>query len=271
MTEHVIERTVEGVLEFRLNRPEKFNALSPAMLHSLAEAVERFAHDSTLRVMLISANGAYFSSGVEVTAEITPPDNGSTLDNRRWFLDTYHRLFDELECIEKPIVVAHQGDCLGGALELSLSCDFRLAARNAHYRLPEIDFGTLPGSGGVSRLTRIAGPHWARWLVMAGESVTAEEAVTMGFVHRVFDDVVFEREVQAFCQKLAGQPREMLAAAKLSIELAKDLDRAQGRQVERLANSMLLSGAEHKAKLQGFLDRQAAKRRQRQNGGETLP
>ena len=93
----------------------------------------------------------------------------------------------------------------------------------------------------------------------------------MGFVHRVFDDVVFEREVQAFCRKLASQPREMLAAAKLSIELAQDLDRAQGRQIERLANSMLLSGAEHKAKLQGFLDRQAEKRRQRRNGGEALP
>jgi enoyl-CoA hydratase len=267
MTEHFIERALEGVLEFRLNRPEKLNALSPAMLRALAVAVQRFAQDPALRVMLISANGAYFSSGVEVTAEITPPDNGSTLDNRRWFLETYHRLFDELEYIEKPIVVAHQGGCFGGALELSLSCDFRLAARSAMYRLPEIDFGTLPGSGGVSRLTRIAGPHWARWLVMSGESVTAEEAVTMGFVHRVFDDAVFEREVQAFCRKLAGQPREMLAAAKLAIELATDLDRSQGRQVERLANSMLLSGAEHKAKLQAFLDRQAAKRRQRESDG----
>jgi len=266
MTEHVIERAADGVLEFRLNRPEKFNALSPAMLGALGDAVRRFASDSALRVMLIAANGSYFTSGVEVTAEITPPDSGSTMDSRRWYRDTYHRLFDEFEFVEKPVVVAHQGHCFGGGLELSLSCDFRLAARSATYRLPEIDLGALPGSGGVSRLTRVAGAHWARWLVMAGERVTADEAVAMGFVHRVFDDAAFDAEVQAFCRKLAGQPREMLAAAKLAIELAKDLDRGQGRQVERLANSMLFAGAEHKKKVQEFLDRQAAKRRQRQSG-----
>ena len=269
MTEHVIERAVDGVLEFRLNRPEKLNALNPAMLQALAAAVQRFANDPALRVMLIAANGPYFTSGVEVTAEITPPDSGSTLDSRRWYRDTYHRLFNEFEYVEKPVVVAHQGHCFGGGLELSLSCDFRLAARNATYRLPEIDLGALPGSGGVSRLTRLAGPHWARWLVMAGESVTADEAVTMGFVHRVFDDAVFDNEVQAFCRKLSGQPREMLAAAKLAIELTTDLGREQGRQVERLANSMLFAGPEHKAKVQEFVDRQAAKRRQRQGGDGT--
>jgi len=266
MTEHVIERAEDGVLEFRLTRPEKLNALTPGMLRALADAVRRFAEDPALRVMLIAADGPYFTSGVEVTAEITPPDSSSTLDSRRWYRDTYHRLFDEFEFVEKPVVVAHQGHCFGGGLELSLSCDFRLAARSATYRLPEVDLGALPGSGGVSRLTRIAGPHWARWLVMTGESVTADEAVTMGFVHRVFDDAVFDREVQAFCRKLAGQPREMLAAAKLAIELAHDLGREQGRQVERLANSMLFAGVEHKAKVQEFLDRRAAKRRQAQAG-----
>ena len=149
-------------------------------------------------------------------------------------------------------------------MELSLSCDFRLAARSATYRLPEIDIGALPGSGGISRLTRMAGPHWARWLVMAGEQVAATDAVTMGFVHRVYEDAVFDAEVQAFCRKLAQQPFELLGLAKLSIELAQDLDRTQGRNVERIANSILFTGAEHKALVQAFLDRQAAKRLQRQ-------
>jgi enoyl-CoA hydratase/carnithine racemase len=103
---------------------------------------------------------------------------------------------------------------------------------------------------------------------MAGERATADEAVTMGFVHRVYDDAEFAAEAQAFCRKLAKQPYEMLGLAKLSIELAQDLDRAQGRNVERIANSMLFTGAEHKAMVQAFLDRQAAKRRQRQAGGE---
>lgn len=260
----MIERESEGVLEFRLNRPEKFNAISPPMLAQLADAVHRFASQPDLRVMLISSSGPYFTSGLEVTADISPPEGSSTLEGRKWYRDTYHWLFDVFETVEKPVVVAHQGHCFGGGLELSLSCDFRLAARAATYRLPEIDLGALPGSGGVSRLTRVAGPHWARWLVMAGEQVSADDARVMGFVHKVYDDDVFDAEVQAFCKKLARQPYEMLGLAKLSIELAKDLGRDQGRNVERIANSILFTGAEHKNMVQAFLDRQAAKRKARQ-------
>jgi enoyl-CoA hydratase/carnithine racemase len=268
MTDHVSVHDADGVLEFRLNRPEKLNAITPAMFQALGAAVARFAADPALRVMVITATGPYFTSGLEVTADISPPAGSSTLEGRAWYRHTYHRLFDEIEAIEKPIVAAHQGHCFGGGLELSLSCDFRLAARSATYRLPEIDIGALPGSGGVSRLTRIAGPHWARWLVMAGERVTADDAVTMGFVHRVHDDALFADAVQAFCRKLATQPYEMMGLAKLSIELAQDLGRAQGRNVERIANSMLFTGAEHKAMVDAFLERQTARRRQRLEGGE---
>ncbi|QIL74012.1 enoyl-CoA hydratase/isomerase family protein (plasmid) [Diaphorobacter sp. HDW4B] len=263
--QHVIEREFDGVFEFRLNRPEKLNAITPAMFEALGDAVARFAANPDLRVMLISSTGPYFTSGLQVTADISPAEGSSTLEGRAWYRNTYHRLFDEIEAVEKPIVAAHQGHCFGGGLELSLSCDFRLAARSATYRLPEIDIGALPGSGGVSRLTRVAGPHWARWLVMAGESVTADEAVNMGFVHRVHEDAEFAAAAEAFCRKLARQPYEMLGLAKLSIELAKDLDRAQGRNVERIANSMLFTGAEHKRMVQAFLDKQAQKRQQRNN------
>jgi enoyl-CoA hydratase/carnithine racemase len=208
---------------------------------------------------LIRANGKYFTSGVEISADISPAD-GSTLDGRAWYRKKYHALFDELESIEKPIVAAHQGICLGGGLEMSLSCDFRLATASARYGLPEIDIGALPGSGGVSRLTRIAGPHWARWLVMAGEQVSAEEGLRMGFVHAVYPDESFQDSVQAFCARLAKQPYEVLGLAKLSIELAADLDRSQARNVERIANSMLFTGQEHKSLVAAFMERQAAKR-----------
>jgi enoyl-CoA hydratase/carnithine racemase len=149
---------------------------------------------------------------------------------------------------------------------MSLSCDFRLAAASARYGLPEIDIGALPGSGGVSRLTRIAGPHWARWLVMAGEQVNAEQAMNMGIVHAVYADEEFEQRTRAFCTKLARQPYEVLGLAKLSIELATDLDRTQARNVERISNSILFTGSEHKALVQAFLDRQAAKRKAREGG-----
>ena len=265
MDEKLLISEREHILEVIFNRPEKLNALSDEMVDALGGAVELFGTRSDLRVMLIRAVGKYFSAGVEITAHISPDVAGSTLEGRRWYRNKYHKLFDELEAIEKPIVAAHQGPCLGGGLELSLSCDFRLAAQSARYGLPEIDIGALPGSGGVSRLTRIAGPHWARWLVMAGEQVSADQALTMGFIHQVFADAEFDDRVWDFCIKLTRQPYEVLGLAKLSIELAADLDRAQSRNVERISNSLLFTGEEHKALVRAFMERQASKRRTRED------
>jgi enoyl-CoA hydratase len=267
----ILTTEADGILELVLNRPQKYNAISDVMLEQLREAVNRFGARRDLRVMLIRANGKYFTAGMEISADISPTVGDSTLDGRHWYRTKFHLLFDELEAIEKPIVAAHQGPCLGGGLEISLSCDFRLAAVSASYGLPEIEIGALPASGGVSRLTRIAGPHWARWLVMAGEQVSAEQALNMGIVHAVYADVDFEARVRAFCTKLAQRPYELLGLAKLSIELAADLDRTQARNVERISNSILFTGSEHKALVQAFLDRQAAKRKVRGQSGGSEP
>jgi enoyl-CoA hydratase len=263
MTNVVTVSADGGILDVVLNRPEKYNAISDEMLARLREAADRFDSTRALRVMLIRANGKYFSAGVEVNPEISPDVGDSTLDGRQWYRTKWHSFFDELEAVEKPVVAAHQGPCLGGGLEMSLSCDFRLAAASARYGLPELEIGALPGSGGISRLTRIAGPHWTRWLVMAGEQVTSQQAYAMGIVHQVYADDIFEASTRAFCTKLATRPYELLGLAKLSIELATDLDRAQARNVERISNSILFTGAEHKALLQAFMERQAAKRKTR--------
>jgi enoyl-CoA hydratase/carnithine racemase len=262
MAEQLLTREHDGVFEVTFNRPEKYNAISDGMLEALRAAIDTFGSRRDLRVLLLRAVGKYFSAGVEISPDISPDVDG-TLDGRAWYRRKFHALFDEFEAVEKTIVAAHQGPCLGGGLELSLSCDFRLAAASARYGLPEIDIGALPGSGGVSRLTRIVGPHWTRWLVMAGEQVSAEEAQRIGFVHAVYPDEEFETRVQAFCSKMARQPYEVLGLAKLSIELAVDLDRAQARNVERISNSILFTGAEHKALVQAFMERQAAKRKAR--------
>jgi enoyl-CoA hydratase/carnithine racemase len=101
---------------------------------------------------------------------------------------------------------------------MSLSCDFRLAAKSAHYSFPEAKLGCIPASGGLSRLTRLVGPHWARWLILADMSVPAEQAVIMGLVHAVYEDNEFEERVMEFCQRLAGQPEETMAMTKLAID-----------------------------------------------------
>jgi enoyl-CoA hydratase/carnithine racemase len=123
---------------------------------------------------------------------------------------------------------------------LTLSCDFRLAASSACYAFPEGLFGMIPASNGVSRLTRIVGTHWARYLIMANREVGADRALMIGLVHEVFPDETFQDDVMAFCRHLAKQNPEQMGMAKLAIEMVYDVGLAQARNVERMANAALM-------------------------------
>jgi enoyl-CoA hydratase/carnithine racemase len=246
-----------GVLTLTWNRPEKLNAISDEILDGMRQGVADLASRPDLRVMLICARGRYFSAGMDVSRMSgagSPGAAATGVDFRRGYRDL-HALFDSLEAVEKPVVVAAQGPCLGGALEMSLSCDFRLAAESARYGFPEYRLGVLPGSGGASRLTRLVGPGWARWLVMTPREVDAQTALRMGLVHEVYPDSELDARVQAFVAELAAMPSEYMGLAKLTIEMCADLGRGPARDAERIANTMLVRSEEHRAAVAAFASR----------------
>lgn len=243
-TPHLLVEEQDGILIATLNRPDKLNALSAETLQLMADAVAHYRDTPTLKVMLIRATGRYFSAGADLREGSNPgrvPETGSGVrEMHRLGLNGMRRLYDEMEAIEKPFVVAHQGPCVGGGLEISLSCDFRLAAQSATYNFPEGRMGVLPASNGVSRLVRVIGTHWARYLVMGNFITSAEKALTMGLVHEVWPDEEFDNRVMDFCRHLAKQNGEQMGAAKVAIELARDLGLAQAGLMERMANSTLM-------------------------------
>lgn len=253
---HLLVEEDDGILIATLNRPEKLNAIDREMLELFEAALHRFRDTPELKVMLIRATGRYFCAGADLRSGEAPPDytSGRAIrENHRLRLNGMHRIYDEMEHIEKPIVVAHHAPCVGGGLELSMSCDFRLAAKSASYAFPEGLFGTLPASNGVSRLTRFVGTHWARWLIMANKPADADRAYVMGLVHEVFPDETFAEEAMAFCRHLAKQNGEQMGAAKIAIELAHDVGLAQARNVERMANSALMLGADYQAGMARYM------------------
>jgi enoyl-CoA hydratase len=259
---HMIsEVTDDGILIATLNRPDKLNAISRETMEILTEVVLRFRDTEAIKVLLIRATGRYFCAGADLKAGnqkiVSPIGNSKSArgirENHRLNLNNMQQLWDEMEHIEKPIVVAHQATCVGGGLEMSLSCDFRLAAKSAAYAFPEGLFGVLPASNGVSRLTRICGPHWARWLIMANKKADADMAYTMGLVHQVFPDETFEDEVMDFCRHLAKQNGEQMGAAKVAIEMCAEVGRETGRHVERMANSALMLNPDYLAGMSEYM------------------
>ena len=250
-----------GILIATLNRPDKLNAISRETMDLLTDAVLRFRDSASLKVMLIRATGRYFCAGADLKAGnqkvVSPLGNSASArgirENHRLNLNNMQQLWDEMEHIEKPIVVAHHAKCVGGGLEMSLSCDFRLAAKSASYAFPEGLFGVLPASNGVSRLARMCGPHWARWLIMANKDASADMAFTMGLVHQVYPDESFEAEVMDFCRHLAKQNGEQMGAAKVAIELCFELGRDAGRHVERMGNSALMLNPDYIKGMEEYL------------------
>ena len=249
----LVEVVEENILVATFNRPDKLNAMSPELMAILDEAVQRFRDTQALKVMLIKSKGRYFSAGADLKSSKSDAGSSRGMGERGSMVREGHRrnptrmrqVWDEMEAIEKPFVVAHHARCVGGSLEMSLSCDFRLASENASYAFPEGNFGVLPATNGVSRLVRLVGPHWARLMIMANTPLSAEEARIAGLVHKVYPDETFEADVMAFCRHVASQNGEFMGTAKVTIDLANELSRHEAASVERMANSVLMTDPEY--------------------------
>jgi enoyl-CoA hydratase/carnithine racemase len=260
---HLLTETTDGVLIATLNRPGKLNALSGETMQLFEQALDRFRDDPALRVMLIRATGRFFCAGADMKADPDrPPASTATQirENHRIGLNGMQRIYDEMEHVEKPIVCAVHANCVGGGLEMALSCDFRLAAQSAAFSFPEGLFGVLPASNGVSRLTRLCGPHWARWLVMGNQQVDAQRALVMGLVHDVLPDDGFADAALQFCRHLTKNDAEQMGAAKIAIDLCAELGRESGRQVERMANSGLMLNPAYKQRIADYVARLGGKK-----------
>lgn len=251
-----------GIITLTFTRDRKLNALTLPMLEMLVQAGHDLASDDRHRVLLITAEGRYFTSGVDIST--MDPDMGVGTDGvfrgsnlrRQYRGRALHDFFDFLETVEKPVVLAAQGSCLGVGIELASSCDFRLAAEGAKFGLPEIsNLGVLPGSGGISRLTRIVGAPWAKWIAMACQTVDARQALEIGLVQAVYPAAEFPARARAFAEQLATFPREAVGLAKLAIDAAEHGDRRTARDVDRIAQTLLLTGPEYRQKIDAFLTR----------------
>jgi enoyl-CoA hydratase/carnithine racemase len=256
MTTRRTER--EGVITLCFTRPEKLNALTPEMIDAIGAAVDALATRDDLRVLVITGQGRYFTSGVDVGASM-PRGDDATAANARRNGRRLHAVFDRIEAVEKPVVLAAQGPCWGVGLELAVSCDFRLAAAHSTFALPEIRLGLVPSSGGVSRLTRLVGTGWARWLAMAGQVISADDARSIGLAHAVYPADEFDTRVQDFVDELCALPAEALGLTKIAIGVCAELGPERGRDVERLTAGIVVSTREYRDRIQGFIDRNSSK------------
>jgi methylglutaconyl-CoA hydratase len=170
-----------GVVVWTIDRPDRMNALSRAVLTSLGSlSREAVANPSIRAIVIAGAGDRAFSAGADLKER-----QGMSENDVRAQIDLYRSELGPLDRSPKPVVAAINGLALGGGLELALCCDLRVAAATAEFGLPETSLGIIPGAGGTQRLPRIVGEGRAKEMILLGRRLTAVEALAWGLINRV--------------------------------------------------------------------------------------
>lgn len=170
-----------GLRVVTINRPAKLNALNRETIESLHAFFRDAASDeSTQAVIVTGAGGKSFVAG----ADIDEVSGFTALEGREWGL-LGQAMLRRIETMEKPVIAAINGYALGGGLELAMACHLRIASSTARLGQPELKLGIVPGFGGTQRLPRLVGKGRALEMLLTGDPVGADEALSMGLVNRV--------------------------------------------------------------------------------------
>jgi len=180
-----IETRTEGhVLVIKLNRPEKYNALSVAMYHELAEAYTRLESDPNLRVALLHAAGKHFTAGIELNEWAPIFRSGRTFPTREGAIDPMGVNGPQHS---KPVVISVQGYCFTWGVEILLNSEIRVAARDTQFQMLEVQRGLYPCGGATLRLPQEVGWGNAQRVLLTGERWNAETALRWGMVQEVVE------------------------------------------------------------------------------------
>ena len=230
----VVQVAREGeVAVLRLNRPEKLNAISSEVERALHAALE--SEDvRTSSALVIAGNGRAFSAG----ADISEFEGRSPEDVLRYYRET-GGVYEELAVLPQPTIAAIHGYCLGGAFELAVALDFRIADESAVFGFPEVSLGILASSGGLHRVTRLLGPARAKELFLLAERFDADEARRAGVVTEVVEEGNAYQRALEVAVRLAALPRDAVAVTKQAIDAASESPREAALLIERLAYAAL--------------------------------
>ena len=174
---------IEGSLVVRFTRPESRNPLSVSVLSELDEIVDSCRNNKGLVAVIFTGSGDVFASGANLReiAEVTP-------DTAAEFARNGQALMSKIAALQQRTVAAISGYCFGGALDLALACDRRIASPNASFAHPGTGLGIITGWGGTQRLPRLVGTACALELFFTATPITADRALEIGLVDEIADD-----------------------------------------------------------------------------------
>jgi 3-hydroxyacyl-CoA dehydrogenase len=203
------------------------NALSQHVRKGLYDGIQQAIGDSAVQAIVIVCSGRTFIAGADITEFGKPPVEPGL-----------HAVLDMIEGAPKPVVAAVHGTALGGGLEVTLACHYRVGVKSARFGLPEVKLGILPGAGGTQRLPRVVGPQKALQMIVSGDPIGADEALRVGLIDEIVDGDLTAAGV-AFAERALAEKRPLrkirdlddkIAAARGKPEIFSEFRKSVARQ-----------------------------------------
>jgi enoyl-CoA hydratase/carnithine racemase len=212
-----------------LNRPEKRNAMNQALLLELGDALRAAGDDASVHCVVLRGEGPVFSAGVDLGELASFAGDPSVL---RPFRNVFLDCANLCEAMPKPVICQIHRACFGGALEVALGCDLRIASDDAQLGLPEVKFGIIPDVGGSTRLPAVVGLGRAKEMILTARTIDAAEAHRIGLVNRVVAPDDLEQATQALVDELLANSHVAVGRAKRVMDASARPTLAQTLELE---------------------------------------
>ena len=220
-----------GVAHIQLKRPEALNTMSRAFWNELPLIVRQINDEALARCIVISSTGKHFSAGMELSVfDGNDTLTGAAAADRHTAMESFryhvHHLQDTFTCLDQarvPVLVAIQGGCIGGAVDMVSACDIRYATKDAFFCIMEINIGMTADVGTFPRLCKLIPEGWVREMAYTGRRVSAQKAKEIGLVNEVFDthaDLL--AHVLETAKEIASKAPLAVAGSKVMINYARD-------------------------------------------------
>jgi enoyl-CoA hydratase/carnithine racemase len=238
----------EAVGIVTLDRPESRNALSPALMQELGEAIDMLDADEEISCIVIAGSDEVFAAGADIKAMA-----------ERSFQDVLKAstmpFWQRIATCKTPLVAAVSGFALGGGCELALLCDMVVASETAEFGQPEITLGIIPGGGGTQRLARVLGKQRAMELVLTGRRIDAKEALRLGIVNKVAQKKSWREDAIELARVVARRPRIASRLGKQAVLAADEMPLTAGLAHERRLYELAMATEDRVEGMRAFIEK----------------